>query len=35
MAKKSELESADWHASHQVKVMLDQIFGENNFQNAN
>jgi hypothetical protein len=25
----------DWHASHYVKVMLDQIFGENNFQNAN
>jgi len=24
----------DWHASHYVKVMLDQIFGENNFQNA-
>ena len=23
----------DWHASHYVKVMLDQIFGENNFQN--
>ena len=23
---------ADWHASHYVKVMLDQIFGENNFQ---
>jgi hypothetical protein len=23
----------DWHASHHVKVMLDQIFGENNFQN--
>ena len=22
----------DWHASHQVRVMLDQIFGENNFQ---
>lgn len=22
----------DWHASHYVKVMLDQIFGENNFQ---
>jgi hypothetical protein len=22
-----------WHASHYVKVMLDQIFGENNFQN--
>jgi len=21
------------HASHYVKVMLDQIFGENNFQN--
>ena len=21
----------DWHASHYVKVMLDQIFGENNF----
>ena len=24
----------DWHASHYVKVMLDQIFGENNFENA-
>ena len=23
----------DWHASHYVKVMLDQIFGENCFQN--
>jgi hypothetical protein len=23
----------DWHASHYVKVMLDQIFAENNFQN--
>jgi len=23
----------DWHASHYVKVMLDQIFSENNFQN--
>ncbi len=23
----------DWHASHYVKVMLDVIFGENNFQN--
>jgi DNA modification methylase len=23
----------DWHASHYVKVMLDEIFGENNFQN--
>jgi DNA modification methylase len=23
----------DWHASHYVKVMVDQIFGENNFQN--
>lgn len=22
----------DWHASHYVKVMLDQIFGENKFQ---
>jgi site-specific DNA-methyltransferase (adenine-specific) len=22
----------DWHASHYVKVMLDQIFGEDNFQ---
>jgi site-specific DNA-methyltransferase (adenine-specific) len=22
----------DWHASHYVKVMLDQVFGENNFQ---
>jgi DNA modification methylase len=23
----------DWHSSHYVKVMLDQIFGENNFIN--
>jgi DNA modification methylase len=23
----------DWHASHYVKVMLDQIFGENRFEN--
>lgn len=23
----------DWHASHYVKVMLDQLFGEDNFQN--
>lgn len=23
----------DWHASHYVKVMLDSIFGENNFKN--
>jgi hypothetical protein len=23
----------DWHASHYVKVMLDQIFGESSFQN--
>ncbi len=23
----------DWHASHYVKVMLDQLLGENNFQN--
>jgi site-specific DNA-methyltransferase (adenine-specific) len=23
----------DWHASHYVKIMLDQIFGENVFQN--
>ena len=23
----------DWHASHYVKVMLDQIFTESNFQN--
>jgi hypothetical protein len=23
----------DWHASHYVKVMLDQILGENNLQN--
>jgi DNA modification methylase len=23
----------DWHAGHYVKVMLDQIFGENRFQN--
>src|SRR5216683_5386478 len=23
----------DWHAAHYVKVMLDQIFGENFFQN--
>lgn len=22
----------DWHASHYVKVMLDQLFGQNNFQ---
>jgi len=22
----------DWHASHYVKIMLDQIFGENNFR---
>jgi DNA modification methylase len=22
----------DWHASHYVKIMLDQIFGESNFQ---
>jgi len=22
----------DWHASHYVKVMPDQLFGENNFQ---
>src|ERR1017187_186726 len=22
----------DWHASHYVRVMLDQVFGENNFQ---
>jgi len=22
----------DWHASHYVKVMLDQMFGESNFQ---
>ncbi len=25
----------DWHASHYVKVTLDQIFGENNSQEAN
>ena len=25
----------DWHASHYVKVMLDQIFGENNFKTKN
>ncbi|MBE3040071.1 MAG: restriction endonuclease [Chloroflexi bacterium] len=25
----------DWHASHYVKVMLDQIFGENQFQSEN
>jgi len=25
----------DWHASHYVKVMLDQIFGENNFSIGN
>jgi hypothetical protein len=25
----------DWHASHYVKVMLDRIFGENNFQCEN
>jgi tRNA1(Val) A37 N6-methylase TrmN6 len=24
----------DWHASHYVKAMLDQIFGENNFQSS-
>jgi hypothetical protein len=24
----------EWHASHYVKVMLDQIFGENNFASA-
>ncbi|MCJ7698975.1 site-specific DNA-methyltransferase, partial [Candidatus Bathyarchaeota archaeon] len=23
----------DWHASNYVKIMLDQIFGENQFQN--
>jgi len=23
----------DWHASHYVKVMLDQLFGESNFRN--
>jgi adenine specific DNA methylase Mod len=23
----------DWHASHYIKIMLDQIFGENNFVN--
>lgn len=23
----------DWHASHYVKIMLDQVFGFNNFQN--
>ncbi len=23
----------DWHASHYVKIMLDQIFGEDHFQN--
>jgi DNA modification methylase len=23
----------DWHASHYVKIMLDQIFGRNNFTN--
>ena len=23
----------DWHASHYVKIMLDQIFSENQFQN--
>ena len=23
----------DWHASHYVKIMLDQIFGENQFHN--
>jgi len=22
----------DWHASHYVKIMLDQIFGEDQFQ---
>ena len=25
----------DWHASHYVKVMLDQIFGENQFHKRN
>jgi hypothetical protein len=24
----------DWHASHYVTVMLDQIFGENKFQSG-
>jgi len=23
----------DWHASHYLKVMMDKVFGENNFQN--
>jgi len=23
----------DWHASHHIKLMLDQIFGENNCRN--
>jgi adenine-specific DNA-methyltransferase len=23
----------DWHASHAVKIMLDQLFGQNNFHN--
>jgi adenine specific DNA methylase Mod len=23
----------DWHKSHYIKVMLDHIFDENNFQN--
>ena len=23
----------DWHASHYIKIMLDQIFGDNQFQN--
>jgi adenine specific DNA methylase Mod len=26
-------DACDWHASHYVKVMLDQIFDENNFLN--
>ena len=23
----------DWHAGHYLKVMLDEVFGQNNFQN--
>lgn len=23
----------DWHASHRLRILLDQVFGENNFQN--
>jgi DNA modification methylase len=31
-AKGSFYYHCDWHASHYIKVMLDQILGENNFQ---